>query len=164
MARRLARDALLRTAVLAVVWWAISEGDPEAFAVGVPAIALAVAASLALRPGGGQRPRLLGLVRFVPYFVGQSFMGGLDVTRRALTSPPDLDPDIVDYAVGLSGETPRVTFVNVVSLLPGTLSTRLEDDVLRVHVLDRRLPVRDQLRRLEARIADLYGERLERAP
>lgn len=156
--------AASRALVLVVVWWAISEGDPEALWIGVPAIAAAVVASLALMPANGRRPRVLGLLRFAPYFVVQSFRGGLDVTRRALRTPPDLDPDIIDYPIRLEGDTARITFVHVISLLPGTLSTRLEDDVLMVHVLDRGLPVKEQLDLLETRVADLYGQRLEGTP
>jgi multicomponent Na+:H+ antiporter subunit E len=46
-----------------------------------------------------------------------------------------------------------------VSLLPGTASVRLNEERLKVHVLDRQLPVMEKLRELEDRVAALFGEK-----
>jgi multicomponent Na+:H+ antiporter subunit E len=55
----------------------------------------------------------------------------------------------------------RVFFVDGISLLPGTLSADLRDGVLLVHALDTKDAVSASLRRLEERVADLFGEQLE---
>lgn len=154
--RARAREGLVRGLVLAVIWWAIVEGDHEAWWVGIPVIAAAVVASLWLMPPQRLRLSLVGLLRFLPYFVAQSFLGGLDVTRRALQRRLELAPDIIAHRVRLQSHAPLVLFVNAISLMPGTLSTRFEDGVVHVHALDRRLPIARQLARLERRIAGLY--------
>lgn len=151
----------MRALLLVVVWWAIVEGDLDAWWVGVPVIALAVLASLHLMPPQPGRLRVVGLLRFVPFFVAQSFLGGLDVTRRALQRRPALEPAIIAHRVRLDGEGPLALFVNAISLMPGTLSTRFEDGIVHVHALDRRLPIAQQLATLEQRIGDLFGQRLE---
>jgi multicomponent Na+:H+ antiporter subunit E len=68
---------------------------------------------------------------------------------------------VIRYRVRLASESAVVLFVNVISLMPGTLSTRLEGGIVRVHALDRGLPIARQLARLEQRIAAIYGQRLQ---
>jgi multisubunit Na+/H+ antiporter MnhE subunit len=46
---------------------------------------------------------------------------------------------------------------DTVSLLPGTLSSGFEGDTLVLHVLDCRLPVLEDVRRVEDRIAKALG-------
>jgi multicomponent Na+:H+ antiporter subunit E len=116
-------------------------------------------ASLALVPAGGWRWTVHGFLRFAPYFIVQSVRGGADVARRAFSRGPDLRPGYVDFRYTLPPGAPRVFMLGTMSLLPGTLSTRLRGDVLRVHVLDVEWPMEARLRELEARVAELYGAR-----
>lgn len=150
-------EALVRALLLAVVWWAVSEGSAGAWTVGLPVVALAAAASLALAPDPLPRPRLLPLLAFLPFFVRRSIAGGVDVARRAFDPALPLAPALVRVPVEGMGPAERIAFALVVSLLPGTLSARLEGDRLRVHVLDEGLPVQAELLELEARLAPVFG-------
>ena len=71
---------------------------------------------------------------------------------------------MVDYSLHLREGTARVFFANIVSLLPGTLSADIRGDTLIVHVLDKNLPMFEQLRRLELAVARLFGCALGREP
>jgi multicomponent Na+:H+ antiporter subunit E len=154
--------ALPRAAVLALLWWAIAEGQPEAFAFGVPVILLAVLASLVLHPARTPRWRAAGLVRFIVYFVTQSVVGGVDVARRALHPQLPLEPAVIELHLRLPPGPTRVFMVDCLSLLPGTLGAELRSGMVRVHVLDVRQPVIANLRRLEERIADMFDLELAR--
>jgi len=46
---------------------------------------------------------------------------------------------------------------NAVSLLPGTLSVELDEDILRVHVLDETSAINEELNMLENHLADIFG-------
>ena len=46
---------------------------------------------------------------------------------------------------------------NTVSLLPGTLSVELEEEILRVHVLDETRAINEELKMLEKHLADIFG-------
>jgi multicomponent Na+:H+ antiporter subunit E len=151
----------IRTIAFALLWWVFAEGSLRYPLLAAGGIAAAVLASLWLVPPGGPAWRLAGFARFVPFFLRESLLGGLDVARRAFDPRLPIEPGFIELPLRLPAGAPRVFFVAVVSLLPGTLSTALEGSSLRVHVLDRRMGVDRTLRRLEERVAELYGARLD---
>jgi multicomponent Na+:H+ antiporter subunit E len=156
-AARLAGSAWRRAVLLGLVWWALVEGEPRSFVSGLPVVAAALAVSLWLMPVRRPRPTLAGVVAFLPYFLQKSFLGGLDVALRAFRPTPPLRPGFADHPLRLVDEGPVILFVNLISLLPGTLSARLDPPSLRVHVLDTSLPIAAELALLEEKIAHLYG-------
>lgn len=147
----------LRAAILALLWWLLTHGDSGSWAIGVPAVAAAAALSLVLAPGRLRRPSLPRLPAFVLYFLRESVAGGVDVVRRALDPAMPLAPAFVTVSVARLEPGQRLIFAVLVSLMPGTLSARLDDDTLRVHALDLRLPIEDNLDRLQTALADLFG-------
>jgi multicomponent Na+:H+ antiporter subunit E len=151
------RRVALQAALLALLWWALTEGNPDARWVGAVSVVCATLAGLALVPESGWRWTAGGFARFVPYFLHQSLGGGLDVALRSLRPSLPLDPDVVDYALRLPGDPARVFMANVVSLLPGTLSAELDGPCLRIHTLTTEPRMLGTLRELESRVADLFG-------
>ncbi len=143
------------------VWWIISEGDSKALAVGVFATFLAALISLALQARSLPLPRPLAALRFIGFFLVHSVRGGIDVALRALRPSLPIDPRIITYDLRLRGNVARVVFTNTLSLLPGTLSTRLGDETLEVHVLDCAGDVTGQIARVEDRVAALLGISLD---
>ncbi len=145
-----------RAAFLAGVWWILAEGAPS-WAFGMLVILFALGASLLIAPPHGHHIRLVGLVRFAVFFLRESLRGGVDVALRALHPRLPLAPALLAYDLRLAPGPARIFMVNVVSLLPGTLSADLSESGLSVHVLDRNLPVQHQLQALEQRVAMLFG-------
>lgn len=152
--------AALRAFILFLALWLVltdAAGDGLVFGVGAAALAAALSAA------GGSSPWPLrpgAWLAFVPWFLGRSLVGGWDVLRRAARPDRPLDPELVDFPTRLTTPAARRLLAAAVSLLPGTLVARIHESYLRVHILDRGLPVQTDLRRLEARIGALYGERL----
>jgi multicomponent Na+:H+ antiporter subunit E len=159
----LARSVALRVVGLAVVWWAMTEGDGGLWVYGVVVVAVATVVSLRLRPprpaGGRMVPRLAAAGRLAGWFVRRSFVGGVDVARRALGRRLNLEPGIVEHRLRLPAGDARLLVVDMVSLMPGTLSCELDGDVLRVHALDVGSDVHNQLSELEERVARAAGRR-----
>ncbi len=151
-----------RTLLLALLWWALA--GEAAWAFGVPIVLLALGASLALQPAPRVRLRPAALLRFAAFFVVQSVRAGIDVARRALSPCPSLAPALLDYRLRLPPGAARVFLADTVSLLPGTLSAELVGNLLRVHVLDERMPVELGLRATETRVAALFGATLSQPP
>jgi multicomponent Na+:H+ antiporter subunit E len=100
------------------------------------------------------------MLRFVPYFLIESVRGGVDVASRVMRPRLRIAPGISTYDLRLTSVNARVFFLDSVSLLPGTLSADLRGARLYVHALDINDDIDAALRRLEAQIADLFGEPL----
>lgn len=148
---------LIRGTVLALAWWVLAECRADSWGVGVVSVAAALATSLYLAPAGAMRLSLAGLLGFASFFLVQSFKGGLQVAARAFRPRMDLAPALVEVPVALPEGLARVLLVNTLNLLPGTVSVRLDGDHLSLHVLDARLPIADEVRKVEARIARMLG-------
>ncbi|MGV0837993.1 Na+/H+ antiporter subunit E [Mycolicibacterium thermoresistibile] len=162
--RTWAASAALRLLGFAAVWWALTEGDPGMWTYGVVAVPLTVAVSLQLLPPRrstvGVVERAVAIVSLGVWFLGQSFQGGLDVARRAVRRPVDVDPGMFEYRTQLESLVGRVMVAAISTLIPGTLAVDLDDDVIHVHALDMSMPNADQLADLERRIARVVGKTL----
>ncbi|MEQ9462742.1 MAG: Na+/H+ antiporter subunit E [Haliea sp.] len=152
-----AGSAAVRTALLLVVWWALTEGDPAAAGFGLGAALLVALLSLRLFPPSAPRPQLAATLAFAGYFILRSMVAGVDVARRLLSPRLPLRPGYVTYTTSLAEGRPRWLLANALSLLPGTLSVTLRDNELELHCLDTALPVREDVARAEQRIARIFS-------
>jgi len=145
-----------RFALLAACWWALAEGAPS-WSFGAPVVLLAFVASLAVASARALRLRPAATARFAVFFLRESLRGGIDVAQRALDPRLPLAPALLHYRLRLPAGPAQVLLVSVVGLLPGTLSADLGESDLTVHVLDRHLPVLNELQALERHVAALFG-------
>jgi multicomponent Na+:H+ antiporter subunit E len=155
------RGALLRrfvlTLVLAVLlWWVLAHGQGLSSPLAWLAVLGAALSTLVLPPSRPFRLSPAALPRFAGFFLRASVMGGVDVARRALSPSMPLEPGFVRYTTALPHGAALTFFMAVISLLPGTLSVRLQGRLLTVHVLDTRLPIRESLEALEAHVSRVF--------
>jgi multicomponent Na+:H+ antiporter subunit E len=154
------RAALIRTIGFAIVWLILVGPDPASWIIGVPFVVAATLASLKLSEPRERNLSLLSLAGFLPYFLGESLRGGLDVAARVMLPRMRLQPGNREYRVRLKSPAARLVFIDSISLLPGTLSADLRGDRVTVHALDVRTDVVDDLTALERRVAALFCESL----
>ena len=157
MVIRFLRRTALRIVLLAAAWWVLTGGTPGSWLFGVPTIAGATLVSIALLPAGGWSWSPGGLARFVPFFFWQSLVGGWDVAWRALRPSRPLSPDLLEYELRLPAGPARAFMAGVASLLPGSLTVGLDEKSIRIHSLTDDPGVMENLRKLESRVADLFG-------
>lgn len=157
-----ARGILVHLGIYAALWLLLTRGDAASWVVGFPVILLALWARTALLPGPLLRVHPPALLLFIPEFLMLSLKGGIDVAQRAFSRSVRLAPDLLEYPVRLPPGAARVFFMNLISLLPGTLSADIQGDVLSVHVLDREQDTRADLARLEKRVARIFSVPLAR--
>lgn len=148
--------ALTRTGLFALLWWALTAGA-GGWGFGVMVVSLASATSLWLARPARRMMSLCGTLRFLPFFLGQSLRGGVDVAYRAFHPRLPIAPAWRLYPLRLPEGPARVFFLSAITLTPGTLSVEAEGDSLRIHVLDGRLPIERALGRLEARVAHAFA-------
>jgi len=151
------RPSLFWILLLLAVWWVLADPRPGMWIAGLVALVVGVGLHLAL---GGRRDagvRIWGLASFIPYFLWQSVRGGWDVSRRALSPGPPLNPDLLTYPLSLPPGPSRVFMTNALSLLPGTFGADLGDDDLVVHLLVSGDDAEGRVRELEERVGHLFG-------
>ena len=149
---------LFTPAVLAALWWLLSENGPSAWLVGVPAVAAATWSAWSLAAERRSTISIRGLLHFLPLFLWESLQGGIDVARRTLARRMDIQPGFIAYQTNLEQVSARVFFVNCVCLLPGTLAADLHDDRIEIHTLDTEMDTEVEFRRLERAVARVYCE------
>jgi multicomponent Na+:H+ antiporter subunit E len=147
---------LVRLALFSVLWWVLAVGNLSEPALAVVSILAATLTSMALWPSGAWRWRTSGLARFVPWFLWMSVLGGWDVARRAFDPKLPLDPGFVHVTLQVRSGPARVFLVWVLSLIPGTVASRLEKDRLTIHVIDRHQWTDETVRELEAHVMHLF--------
>jgi multicomponent Na+:H+ antiporter subunit E len=142
-------------AVFAVSWWMATGSSPGAWWIGVPTVSIAAAAAVALRtPAPGLR--WSEMPAFLWFVLARSAVGSVDVALRSLRPKPAIAPELIDLR--LRSERGAVLLATLVSLLPGTLSARLEGPRLVVHSLADPTAAEREVLALEERVARLLGE------
>lgn len=148
-----------RGILFAIIWWILTDGATSSWWLGVPAILLAAVTSAALLPAVPLA--WYPLLRFVPFFLLRSLLGGADVAWRAFHPRTPIAPELIEYPLQLPPGLAQVFMANTVNLLPGTLSATLEQGVMRVHVLDAGKEFLAELQAVEHRVARIFGTSLK---
>jgi multicomponent Na+:H+ antiporter subunit E len=146
-----------RIAILAFAWWVLAKGAYDSWQIGAPAIWVAIYLEYHLFRPQTNHWSLGGVITFALFFLKLSVTSGVDVVWRAYHPRLPLNPAMVDYPLRLTSAAARNLFVCTVSLLPGTLSTKLGEDNLVIHVLDVGRPFMQELKRIEDRVAGVFG-------
>lgn len=148
-------STLVRLLVLALLWWLISEGNPDLWWGGLVALALAWWAGRQLQPRAWRWPRWRRLPAFLLFFVRQSLTAGTLVASRAFRADPGFSPSLIHYPCQLP-PGPRELLMAIISLMPGTLVAGVAANQLLIHALDGDANV-DGLVAAERQVALLFG-------
>jgi multicomponent Na+:H+ antiporter subunit E len=143
--------------LLALLWTALTGGEPASWAIGAPAVAAGAAIAFLLPPAASWRLSPTGALVFVGWFAAQSLRGAVDVARRALDPRLPLRPGFRSFETGLPPGPARIVMINTITLLPGTLTAGIRGDRLIVHMLDTRADLARELAAVEARVRALFA-------
>lgn len=143
--------------VYASVWLILSEA--QAWGFGLVVAAAASALSLWLRLPFPP-VRLLYLPVFLGFFFVEMLMGAWDVARRALHPGMPLHPAWVSYSFKCADPGVRLALSALVGLMPGTLASHIDGDMLQLHVLDQTQAWRLPVQKMEMHLAHLFGAAL----
>jgi multicomponent Na+:H+ antiporter subunit E len=148
------RHAVIVALTFALLWGALAGGGAS-WIVGAP---LVVAATWIALRGTAVLWRIhpSAALRFLPWFFGRAFVGALDVLRRAVMPRMPIAPTFVTVPVRLHGDA-AVLVSAIVNLSPGTLTVDLSPSAMHLHIIDGGMPVAEQVREVEVRVAQLLG-------
>jgi multicomponent Na+:H+ antiporter subunit E len=151
--------------ILLVLWWLLVDGQTGGwwFAILVVGLALGIRRAMPI-PLALHHMGVRAMIAFVPFFITQSLIGGVDVAWRAFHPRLPLQPALYQVPFRLQSEGAKVFLAQVISLMPGTLSCCVGPRQLTVHVLGgSREKFLSEMRDIEARTARIFGEELENA-
>ena len=152
----LLKSFLLRFALFTVGWFVLVGGRQISDIVFVFLfIAVTTVISIYTVPPGQWVISPLGAARFFPYFLITAIRGGWDVARRVFFRNIPIDPDFITIE---HDPDPQKTLILawVISLLPGTASALISDESIVVHVLDKKLPVTEEIQELQNRVNQMF--------
>jgi len=136
-----------------ILWLVLMpSAKPGDLAFGLLATIAATSVSLRLLPRAAGRVRFGALFAFVPHFLWQSVIAGLDVARRAMSPGLPLQPGFMLCRVGFPLGVARNEFAAITSLLPGTVPAGEEENAILYHCLDITQPVAEQVAAEERRL------------
>lgn len=120
---------------LVLVWVALN--GLQGLNVGLLAAAAGAACGAYFAAGQSYPLRPWRWLVFAGFFLVESFKGGTDVAWRALHPALKIEPEFQNYPISLAPGLPTTFLTSIVSLLPGTLSARLNsgEPALVVHAL-----------------------------
>lgn len=149
------RGGLTTSTMLGVLWAGFHWDDPASWTVGVPTALIGGALVLFLPASVPLRLSPLGALRFAKFAIVGILRGAVEVSWRSL-SPKTLQPGFISWRTYLPKGRPRQLFAVAITLLPGTLTARIVDEVLTVHALNPSDATHAEIAELEAHIAELY--------
>jgi multicomponent Na+:H+ antiporter subunit E len=150
------RRLLWPGAIAALVWLGLNGDDLGSWLIGAPVVVAAAALGGVLRTDRRPRLRWRALLPFAAFFLRESLRGGWDVAWRVLHPRLPISPGFIRFGTALPEGPIRNLFVNVVSLLPGTVASGFDGDEVIVHALDVNPGVETALRGVERRVAKLF--------
>jgi multicomponent Na+:H+ antiporter subunit E len=153
-----------RVCVLAILWWILAEALMVQWWLGLGVVLVAAATSFVLSyDEQTTRPlKLAAVVRLLPYFFYQSYHGGVRVAMAALTPKRTVKPYFVRYPLRIQAEEDlaRLSLAAILCLLPGTISCRIEENHLLMHVLDEGMYSASETQKMEELIARAFAVQL----
>jgi multicomponent Na+:H+ antiporter subunit E len=129
----------LRLALFCIIWVLLTGWQLSSWSVGGVFIIMASLLSLYLAPQQQTVPGKINptkLFLFFCYFFIQSLRGGWSTAKLALRPKQKLSPGVIKYPIELVNESHIFTFMQVISLLPGTISAEHNCREVIIHILD----------------------------
>lgn len=154
--------------ILALLWIVLTGSATDALPYGAVAVVVAAALSLRLYPADRPGVGAWRVAVFLPRFLVQSVLGGLDVARRAFDPRLPVGPGWVELPLASRQVEANVLLGGVVSMLPGTLAAGPGDGdgdgdgdgAMALHVLNLPSFASADFHSQEQRILGLFGPRL----
>ena len=146
---------VFRILLFLLTWWVLTDGDASSWWIGLPAVILSTILSITLFPP--VHIAFIRLAAFIPLFLIYSIKGAFDVALRVFNPRLPISPNMVKYSLNLPPGLPRIFMINLVNLIPGTLTVALEDNELSIHIMDSQHDFKTELMQLEEQVAKIFG-------
>ncbi|MFP4332672.1 MAG: Na+/H+ antiporter subunit E [Campylobacterales bacterium] len=103
---------------------------------------------------------LFATIKLLLFFLYNSTKGGVQVALFAMQPRLCLSPFIYEHKLKTKSNFATSMLVNIYSLMPGTLSMGVENGVLYLHILDKKLFCDEFINRVEEYVIEVFDRRL----
>lgn len=132
---------IVRFLTLFILWLFLTSLEPKSIIMGIVALFL----TFSLSGFYIRRLNLVNLAIFIPVFVKEALIAGLDVFVRIITGK--VDPGFVKYRVrNKSALKPLAVFI---TLTPGTMSVKLQGQEILIHTINLKGINKKSIRKME---------------
>lgn len=142
-----------------IIWMVLTDGNTASLWVGFPFIILSAIMSIIFSP-----PlywNFMALMKFIPFYMFHALMGGFDVMSRVFAPTLAINPGLIKHHLYIPKGIQQDMIVNVLNLLPGTLSVDIENDLLLIHVLDISKNIPKEVSLIEDYINDIFYMKID---
>lgn len=96
------------------------------------------------RPKGKKIREVFNFIGYLPWLLLNVFLANIYVIKLALSPHMErlIRPHIVKFKTQLKGDLALTTFGNSITLTPGTITVKVEEDTFYVHAIDEKVAAR----------------------
>lgn len=134
---------ILGLALLLAIFWLVNSGMFKTLLLvfGAVSVIIVVAVSRQMtRRDGEEFPLILPSAQLPGYLIwmlGQIVRSNLDVASRVWRGRASISPVVIRVKASQTSDVGKVLYANSITMTPGTVTLRVDDDVLEVHALTR---------------------------
>ncbi len=133
----------ISTTLILFAFWLVLSGKFDLFHLALGAISSLVVAWMSSdllffeQNKKGRTGEALRFLAYIPWLVAEIFKSTIHVAWLALhpAMRERIDPRIVTFKTRLKSDVARAALANSITLTPGTITVRVEEDVFTVHAL-----------------------------
>ena len=127
------------SAVLTLLWLGFS-GIYEPLIIALGVISIAITVFLTGRLGIIDREtspyhRIIAMIRYAPWLILEIIKANISVLKAILSPELKIHPTLVKVPTTCKSDLAKVIFANSITLTPGTVTLRVDDDFMLVHGL-----------------------------
>ncbi|MAP95890.1 MAG: cation:proton antiporter [Ponticaulis sp.] len=131
---------VLGLATALVLLWLGMSGVFEPLVLGLGVVSVIIAIALAIRLDLKDREsspyhRIFAFLLYTPYLIGEIVKANITVLKAIMSPELDIEPSLVKVKSTCRSDLAKVIFANSITLTPGTVTLRVDDDIMLVHGL-----------------------------
>lgn len=155
---------LVSLAIVLMVTWTVWSGhfhEPFLWLLGIASVAFCIWMVRRMRILDAETaPTQYGIrpLLYLPYLIKEIAQSNAEVARIVLSPRMPLRRTMVEVRSHQRTEVGRVVFANSITLTPGTVSVRVEDDQILVHALSYEGAAEDMSGEMDRRVCRMEGD------
>ena len=149
--------------ILLFLIWLLLSGIYTGLLLGLGALSCLVVVAVCRRmkivdPEGHPIHLVIGMMRYMPWFLWEVTKANIDVVRRILHPRLPIAPRVIRVEASQKTHLGQVIYANSITLTPGTVSVETDEGTIDVHALTRESAEDVRSGDMDRRVTDMEGE------